>query len=109
MLPPPFPLTANFYLPSEDAPELSAGAVSEAIREHYPHAIVDWERGRQKVADDLQQLIDMGCPEIIYRGQKSLLDQTLFEQLKNSIRLLALSSALSTVWPPSRSRRRRRR
>jgi hypothetical protein len=81
MLLPTFPLTANFYLPSEDAPELSAEAVAELIRQHYPHAIVDWERGRQKMADDLQRLIDMGCPEIIYRGQKSLLDKTIFVKI----------------------------
>ena len=74
-------MTANFYLPSEDAPELSAETVAEAIREHYPHAIVDWERGRQKMTDDLQRLIDMGCPEIICRGQKSLLDKTIFVKI----------------------------
>jgi hypothetical protein len=27
-----FPLTANFHLPSEDAPELSVEAIQEAVR-----------------------------------------------------------------------------
>lgn len=81
MILPTFPLTAAFYLPSEDAPELTVEAVAEELRKHYPHAIVDWERGRQKMADELQRLIDMGCPEILYRGQKSLLDKTIFVKI----------------------------
>jgi len=81
MLMPTFPLTANFILPSEQAAELSTAAVADTIRDRYPDAIVDWEQGRQKMAVDLQRLIDMGCPEVIYRGQQSLLDKTIFVKI----------------------------
>lgn len=77
MIQPTLPLTARFYLSSEEAPELSTVEVADAVRRHYPLAIVDWDRGRQEMADGLQRLIDMGCPEILYRGQKALLDKTI--------------------------------
>lgn len=75
---PDLPLTASFYHPSEDAPSIPVEAVAEIIRDKYPDATIDWERGRQKMTADVQRLIDMGCPEIIYRGQKSLIDKTIF-------------------------------
>ncbi|MEZ6124655.1 MAG: hypothetical protein R3C49_16020 [Planctomycetaceae bacterium] len=76
-----FLLTADFYLPSDDAPDVAVEQVAEAICGAFPEAVVDWEEGRRKMAAHVQKLIDSGCPEVIYRRDKSVIDKTLFVSL----------------------------
>jgi hypothetical protein len=73
-----FPLSATLLLPSEDAPELTADQVEAKLRERIPGVVVDRERGDRHVAEGLQRLIEMGTPEIIFRGHRSLFGRTLY-------------------------------
>lgn len=81
MADPAFPLTAVLSLPSDDAPELSTAEVAQAIRERFPGAIIDWQRGNEYLAEGLQRLIDLGTPEILCRGQRSLFDRMIYVEI----------------------------
>ena len=78
---PAFPLTAVLSLPRDDAPELSTAEVARAIQERFPGAIIDWQRGNEHVAQGLQRLIDLGTPEILCRGQRSLFDRMIYVEI----------------------------
>lgn len=55
--------------------------MARAIQERFPSAIIDWQRGNEHVAQGLQRLIDLGTPEILCRGQRSLFDRTIYVEI----------------------------
>lgn len=73
-----FPLYATLLLPSEDSPSLSADQVAARLQERIPDVIVDRERGDRHVAANLKRLIDLGTPEILLTGERSLIGRTLY-------------------------------
>jgi len=81
MADPAFPLTAVLSLLTDDAPELSTTEVARAIQERFPRAIIDWQKGNEHVAEGLQRLIDLGTPEILCRGQRSLFDRMIYVEI----------------------------
>lgn len=73
-----FTLFATLLLPSEDAPSLSADQVEARLRERIPGVIVDRERGDRHVAANLKRLVDLGTPEVLLTGERSLIGRTLY-------------------------------
>ncbi len=73
-----FPLSALLLLPAEDSPSLSADQVEARLQERIPGVVVDREQGDRHVAANLQRHIDLGTPEILLTGERSLIGRTLF-------------------------------
>ena len=73
-------IQADFVL-AHGAQELGALEAALAIQSSIPRANVDWSKGRARAQKRLDQLIAMGCPEIIYRGQQRLVDKMFYVQI----------------------------
>ncbi len=82
-----FPLFATLLLPSEDAPALSADQVEARLRERIHGVVVDRERGDQHVATNLERLIDLGTPEILLTGERSLIGRIYELRVVHLLRL----------------------
>ena len=69
-----FQIQSDFNLP-ENANELEPIEVADRIKDAFPMATIDWNKGRARAQRRLDELIAKGCPEIIYRGQQRLVDK----------------------------------
>lgn len=77
-----FAIKADFVL-AQGANELGAQEAAIAIQRAIPLAIIDWSKGRARAQKRLDELIAMGCPEIIYRGQQRLVDKMFHVEIQN--------------------------
>lgn len=72
-----FPLSATLLLHAEDSRALSANQVESRLKERIPGVIVDRERGDRHVTANLTRLVELGTPEILLTGERSLIGRTL--------------------------------
>ena len=75
-----FQIQSDFTLP-QDANELAPVEVAVRIQDAFSNAKIDWSKGRARAQRRLDELIAKGCPEIIYRGQQSLVDKTFYAEI----------------------------
>lgn len=75
-----FQIQSDFTLP-QGANELAPVEVAARIQSAFSNAKIDWSKGRARAQRRLDELIAKGCPEIIYRGQQSLVDKSFYVEI----------------------------
>lgn len=83
-----FALTASFYVKEECDDFVDAHAAAAMIRDRFPDATIDWQRGRQSVEARIERLRSMGAPEVILESSKHALDTTVYVGIPSGDSLL---------------------
>lgn len=65
--------TEEWYLPAE--------TIVDRIVRSFPHAEVDWQRGKAEAESNLKRLTAMGTPELILLGARDLVDKTVYVRI----------------------------
>jgi len=72
---------SQFFPCDNEGLTCSTAEVERQMLDRFPDAKVDWERGDEWVAKSLQDMIDLGTPEVIYRGHKTLFGRTIYIEI----------------------------
>ena len=76
----PVALPLTIFLGARETEELYI-PVQELVRRitmAFPEAEVDWDRGKQHRLWRIQELLSMGCPEVILIQERRLVDETVY-------------------------------
>jgi len=57
---------------------ISADDILSRITLAFPQAVVDWERGKQRRLSRIEELLSVGCPEVLLANERRLVDKTAF-------------------------------